>query len=696
MIPLENNSIFWGYWLKMIKKLLTVILLLFILPFVSAAGDISVSPGSDTITANVGQQITKSITLSNSGATSWLVTLPGTINFAGTGHNLNNIAVSYNVSGSSVNISSSSSKTINYLFTVPADAYAAAYNGILNFTTASANDYAPLSLSLNVNAVHSISANNITLDIAQGQTGTATLTLANNGNIDETASLPSTVTLTSTTNAANTLTASIAKTSLDVDYTGANSTTATINIPANAAKETYKGNVGITYSGLTVSPLITVDVVAPSYNLNTGTIAFPLADPNATVLTTFAIQNTGNAALTNLVLSSNVASQYNLVFDQTAPFNLGINQSRSIKASVFVPYRETIGNRSIGAISIQSDQKNFSSAYNVYIDLESKLDISDLDIIIDGDQESDVVDGEKIGKNAKPSSEMELRIRVQNNFKKESDIDIDDITIRATLMDSDEEEIDEAEIDLGNLEADENSDDKSIMFNIPLDVKDEKHIIEINIDGDDDNGVSHNLKWRVYFDIEKKSHEIVISKAYLTPESVKCTRTASLNIELMNIGATTEDEVRLSIVNNDLGINVDKKDIELNRNPESSDNTYEETVGIDAKDKAAGTYPITIRAYYGETLLDDIKTVNLVVEDCKAPVAPKKNETTVVVQQPTQQQPEQNITITAGEEIPTTTEASFMQSTGGIILLVLGNIAVIGIVIGVVAKLLLVPRIPKP
>ena len=66
------------------------------------------------------------------------------------------------------------------------------------------------------------------------------------------------------------------------------------------------------------------------------------------------------------------------------------------------------------------------------------------------------------------------------------------------------------------------------------------------------------------------------------------------------------------------------------------------------------------------------------------------------MQQPTQQQPEQNITITAGEEIPTTTEASFMQSTGGIILLVLGNIAVIGIVIGVVAKLLLVPRIPKP
>ncbi len=680
---------------KMIKKLLIIALFLLILPFVSAVSDISVDPTSYTITADVSEQITRTIELFNSNTNnSWLVTLPGTIDFIGSGHNLDNVPVVYTGSVTSVNIENNSSEIIDFTFSVPSDAYAETYAGVLNFTTSSNEHYAELDLTLDVNEDHDITVNDLTLNIAQGQTGTGTLTLTNNGNIDETATLPAAPPVNSTTNTSNTLSASISPVSLNVPYKKTNSTTVTINVPSNAAKETYTANIGITYNGQTVNSLLTLNVIEPVYSINTGSIVFPLTDPNSTVSKTFTIKNTGNADLTNVSFSSNIAGKYNLIFDATA-FDLGIGESKNIKADVFVPYDEPVGNHSIGTVNVLTNQQSFISAYNVYINVEAKLDIYDLDVFVDGDQQGGVVNGDKVDEDAKPGSDIELRFKLQNTFSEDSNIDINDITVTATLIDPDDDEIDEADVDVGDLGANEKSDEDSIKFDIPLDVQEGKYTIEIVVEGEDDNGVPHDLEWRIFFDLNKKSHEIIIDKLYLTPERVICTRTSNLNVRLMNTGAKTENEARLTITNSDLEINIDEKDIELSKDPDDDENTYSYSLFIDAKDIAAGSYPIVVKAYYNEDLLDDVKTVTLFVEDC---VKAKKNETAVVIQPPVTESPKTEepevILPTIGEGIPTTIEKPLIQSAVGLALLVLGNIVVLVLIVFLVVKLFVLPKKP--
>ncbi len=680
----------------MIKKILIWIFTLVLLGFsVSALGDISINPNADIVTASVTDQVSDTLVISNSNLTEpRTVNLPSTVTFSGSGYTLSDVPVTYNVSNSLV-VGNQSSESINYTFTVPSDAYATAYSGIISFASSS-EDYDNLTISLTVNSNHNIAVNDITLEIAQGQSGTATLTLTNNGNVNETATTTSPLTLTSTTSS-NTISASIANISLPVNYKESASTTVSVNVPADQAKESYTNNITISYGGTTVESVLIVNVVDPIYSLNTGNVAFSQSALNETVSKTFSVENTGNTILNNIILnSSKIDGRYSFTLNETGPFKLEIGESIDIKADVLIPYEERrTGDFSIGTIDVSSDEQNFTSAYNVHVDVEPALSLKDFDILIDDSTENDVQDEEKIDDKAEPGSEIELKFILENTFSEESDIDIDDITITVTLIDSEDEEVEELDIDVGDLEAEEDSNEESVIFELDLDVQDGKYTLEIEIEGDDANGITREIEWTVYFELEKKSHDVIVYKAYLTPETVKCGKSSTLKVELMNIGEKTENDARLTIVNEDLDVNVDERDIELSKNPDDKDNTYTHEMLIGTEDIGAETYPITIKAYYDEDITDDIETIDLIVEDCPSD-EPEEDETTVVVQQPDDTEDGVTLPTTGGEEIPTTTEISFMESGKGIALLIAGNIVVLAVVIFFVAKFFLVPKIPKP
>jgi len=428
------------------------------------------------------------------------------------------------------------------------------------------------------------------------------------------------------------------------------------------------------------------------------------ADVEEVVSGVLTINNSDSSNSLNVTLPSSIVfigTEYNetisISYLESSPLTIASNSAADVNYEFTVPSDALAGDY-VGVFNFTTSQTGSYDEHTFTITVYQALmlDIEDLDVVIDGDTDTNVGDGEKIDEKAKPGSDIELKIRIRNTFREDSDIDINDITVTAILIDNDDEEIDELDVDVGDLDADEKSDEELIIFELPLDIEGGEYSIEIEVEGEDDNGVDHSLEWIVYFDLERKSHEIIIYKSYLTPETVKCKRTSNLYVKLMNTGSRTEDEVRLTISNSDLGINVDKRDIELSKNPDNDDNTYTDEVSIDAKDVAAGTYPITIRVYYDEDLLDDIKTAELVVEDCPTAQPPKeeeKDEPVVVEQEP---EPVVIAPVTEGEEIPTTTETSFTQSTGGIVLLLLGNVIVLAVVIFLITKFLIIPKLPKP
>lgn len=681
----------------MIKKILIWIFTLLILGFsVSAFGNLTVTPGIDAKTASVGDVVSAILTINNGDAINPLsITLPNPVNFIGSRNN-ETISISYNEI-TPLTIINNSAADINYTFTVPSNAFVGLYTADFNFTTSEqAGSYATHTLTLTVDPNTILTPTNITTEIARTQSKEVTLNLANSGNTDISVTGISVANLVSTTNSSNTIASAninIGSITLNMPYGSTNSTTVTIIVPENTVNGIYEGD--ITISGTTtVKSLLTVTVVDPVYGINTGNIVFPPSALNETVSVTFSVKNTENTVLNNLVLNtSSIDSRYSFTLNQTTSFSLGLNESRDIKADVFIPYEERRTEEfSIGTISVAGDN-NFTSAYDVRLDVKPSLYLKDLDIFIDDDRENDVEDGEKIGDKAEPGSEIKLRFILENTFSEESDIDIDDITITVTLIDSEDEEVEELDVDVGDLDADEKSSEESITFELPLDVHDGKYTLEIEIEGEDSNGISRDIEWTVYFELEKKSHDVIIYKAYLTPETVKCGKSSTLYVKLMNIGEKTENDVRLTIVNEDLDVNVDEREIELSKNPDNKDNTYSYEMLIGTEGIEAETYPIIIKAYFEDDITDDIETVNLVVEDCSS--EPEEDDTTVVVQQPDGSEEDTTLS-TTGEEIPTTTEISFMESGSGIVLLLLGNIIVLAVVVFFVAKFFLVPKIPKP
>jgi len=389
----------------MIKKLLIVSLFLMILPFVSAAGNLTVTPPTNSITANVNQFVSGVVTITNNdGVNDLSVPLPSPIDFIGPTNN-ENILILYNESNPLI-IANGSSVDVNYSFTVPSNAFAEQYLGVFNFTTseqAESYDDHTFSLTVYPNPILTVTDadatwvrgvdNNIQTNITVNNVGNNDLTnvvftignlfLSDGTQLTETITDPSQITLS---------------------YGTAQDVTITITgIPSTQAIGTYTGNITTTYGSNKTISTLTINVVDPVYNIDKRNINFGTVDQNQTVTTTFNIENTGNAKLTGVYLSSaNIDSKYNVTFNQTTPFNLDVNQIKTIPISFYIPENEKTGEHSIGSIDVISNEYNFTSAYSLYVNIEKKLIIDRIDAYInkdiDGNSVSDRIndDGDTI------------------------------------------------------------------------------------------------------------------------------------------------------------------------------------------------------------------------------------------------------------------------------------------------------------
>jgi hypothetical protein len=128
-------------------------------------------------------------------------------------------------------------------------------------------------------------------------------------------------------------------------------------------------------------------------------------------------------------------------------------------------------------------------------------------------------------------------------------------------------------------------------------------------------------------DIDKESRDVVISKASLFPEIIKCAGTSTLTATIKNLGKGLEDDAKLEIINSDLNINYVQKNIELGEDPFDDDNEFTKRVPINVdRDTKAGRYPIKIKSYIQEGILWETKTVYLKVEPCAVEVEEVEEE----------------------------------------------------------------------
>ncbi|MCH8003110.1 MAG: lamin tail domain-containing protein [Nanoarchaeota archaeon] len=295
----------------------------------------------------------------------------------------------------------------------------------------------------------------------------------------------------------------------------------------------------------------------------------------------------------------------------TSPSGMSIDSSTGVIS--WTPILSQVGVNNV-TVNVSDGSLTETQSYNITVTKGPKLQISDLDVKVDGKTDKNLIDGDKISKEAKPGSKVIFSIEVENLFTDDEDLEIEDIEIIVTILDIDDgDDLDEDAKEF-DLKAGKDEREK-IEFEIPLEVEEDTFDVLIEVEGEDENGTTHEIEFNLELEVEKENHEIRIIRSALTPSTIKCQRTISINTEIINTGSEDEDDVTLEVMNSDLSINSLVTGIELDEGTDDNRFTKLFTESI-STDVLPGTYPITINTYY-DGKLSETDTVNLDVEECE-------------------------------------------------------------------------------
>ncbi|TKJ17059.1 hypothetical protein CEE44_00805 [Candidatus Woesearchaeota archaeon B3_Woes] len=280
--------------------------------------------------------------------------------------------------------------------------------------------------------------------------------------------------------------------------------------------------------------------------------------------------------------------------------------------------------------------------------------------------------------NPKPDEIVEIVVEVEND----GDLDIEDIELEIKLLDEDGDVVKDEDNDKlkddEDFDLDEGDEEEfTFTFKMPTDAKDgDEYTVYVEACGKDDDGVEQcTLHQSETIEIERKSHEVIISSAVVSPSTISCYDSFDIVVGLKDIGKKDED-VELSISSNELEISSTQV-VELKAYDRDE---YKATIGeafTAPSNLAEGTYIINVRAEYDDEEITE--TLYLTKAECKMPgvVEPEQEEVTIT-EEPVVTEPE-----------PTVPKTKFTDTFEYMILLSILIVLILGLVIFAVGAVII-------
>jgi hypothetical protein len=425
-------------------------------------------------------------------------------------------------------------------------------------------------------------------------------------------------------------------------------------------------------------------------SLSTSSLAIN-EKPTRGFSTSFTVNNNGTVDLTGLsvALTTTDLIGFNVTLSPSS-FNLA-NGSTPQVITITGNVPEDVNTRLSPFSSTITVSGAAITSKTIALDVtaNTQLTLDKVKAKVDGKSQS--MDPDDKIKDVLPGDKVVFTGDIENLFTNDEDIEIEDVEIEIVIESIDDEgddDLEESE-DVGDIKADD-KESFSIEFNVPEDVEDGDYDVTLTVEAEDENGAKHSVEWDLTLQVEKDKHDIQITKASVSPSKVSCSRNIKVDVELKNQGKSDEDEVVLLIESADLEIENEDTSIEEIEEGTGDDTEFDKTyafkIGDDVK---AGTYPISIKAYYDSDTESDSKNIDVTVEKCSAAADEEDEETVVVVSPPTTvignddvEDPE-----VLTESVTETTEISLFQS-GTYLTLLIGGIGVAGIVVIVLVVML--------
>lgn len=429
---------------------------------------------------------------------------------------------------------------------------------------------------------------------------------------------------------------------------------------------------------------INIQQKTASISLKPETLGSSNQERDVTTTSDLEVKNTGNIELTNIQLQATADNKYQLGINPANIASLEPGQSVNVTITCYVPEDQDSGSSNIGVITATADSSQgiVTAQTDLYLEVITHLEIRDMDITFDDHSED--VDEEETIDNIPPGASIDFEVEVKNSFDEK--IDINDITVSVYNDDLDiDEESDEFDLSHGKRKR------VTLSFEIPYDTSEDEYDLEITVQGEDENGATHKYETFVTLKVEKETHEINIVRVLPSRDSAFPGENFNVDVHIANIGKKDEDYGRIVILNDDLSISEEKKNIIINSGEEK---TITLPITI-PKSAEPGTYTFQVRTYYDYDKLSHITSFDFIVEQPITTPPPEQqpqpqttpNETQPsieIIQQPTPQPTTQQGVIVYGQGKPWYQETSFW----------LGAIAALAVII-IIALIALLVSIAK-
>lgn len=356
----------------------------------------------------------------------------------------------------------------------------------------------------------------------------------------------------------------------------------------------------------------TIVVTSPDANLEFSDLDFGSSSQDRDIKDTinFNLQNTGAQALNQLVFTSTLSSDYELVLaPSTTTLNPG--QTISVNAEITVPEDQTWERTKIGTITAEAQTDSsvtVTQTQDVYLETVSELDVKKVTIIIDGKKET-VSEDETV--DAKPGDVIELEIELENTFS--DNIDLEDIEV--TVEQDDDLDWDESD-DISKIK-DDDEEKITFDFDIPFDVDDDDAPFQVLItaEGDDENGATHYVEFEFEVDIDKERDELSIFDLRFSPSFVTCdANNVRLDVTLANTGRDDQEDGVLTVESDDLDFDYIARDLIIDEGDEIN-----RRVSIPLPSNLREReYQFDVRVYTSsrDNDLTDIEVISLDVRNC--------------------------------------------------------------------------------
>lgn len=414
--------------------------------------------------------------------------------------------------------------------------------------------------------------------------------------------------------------------------------TSKVNVTYNSSSANKTESVNL---ALNVRDSVTQLTVPTTLRLGTETQSL-----GSNASSNLTLKNTGDTVLTNVVVATNADGKYKILFSTNnvnftntlnfSTINPGETKSAIVKG--VIPTDLTAGTKAdIGDLIITSPNITGNlSITDFYVQTVSKLSIEEVEVTFTDIQNREKTEemkltGDRVN-DVQAGKPLRIKVRLKNDFTDNEDIEIQDIDVTATIENIDDEDDLEEEVSDIDVNAD-NTESVDLNFVVPIDAEKDNYDVTIEAEGRDEfSNARHKVVFKFTLEVDRKDHELEIRKMNLLDTQLSCKRNTLLDLEIANIGSKEEEEAALEVVSAELGLNYKRTDVELSNDYKEADSRARFSIPIALKETLkAGTYPIRAKLFFSDTILDDIRDVQLVVQDCV------KNQTEQNQQQNTQQ-----------------------------------------------------------